>query len=102
MQTTLNENELRDTIEREIQDAMMKMATKNLVYNAVNNKPLEKSRHSEEMEKCAEALIKKLKGSTDNIEKNEYLLEEKSEKSENRVGIIEISSEDDIEIVKDI
>lgn len=97
----MNENELRDLIERELQDSMMKMTIKNLIYDATNNRTVEKSENSKEMEKCAEALIKKLKGSTNNIEKNRHL-EEKSEKLEERVDILEISSENDIELVKDI
>ncbi len=97
---------LQDSIEKEIQKNKMKIAEENFIYDISNNKHIEKSTQSKEMEKHAEKLIKLMQDNVDNTDKLKKVLEEnnrlKEELAKSKRYDIKINSEDDIETNKDI
>lgn len=98
------EEEIQYDMEKALRNAEMEIAKRNFIYDIVNNKQVEKSRHSEEVEKCVEVLIKRLQGDSGNIDilkkvmKENISLKEKLAKLEK--DTLKISSSEDIEIVK--
>jgi hypothetical protein len=91
------EQESEDSMEREIRKAErkaeMEMVKKKFIYDMTNNNIVEKSKHSEEMERCVEEMFQK---------SEKVCTKKRSTKLEKIVDILKIGSKEDIETVKNV
>lgn len=100
------EEEIQYNMEKELRKAEMENAKRHFICDTANNKHVEKSNNNEEIENCVKVLMKKLQGNNGDIDILKKVIEENISLKEKLAKLekitLKISSEEDIETVKEI